>query len=302
MKKLNYIFALSAIVIAAMMLPSCRKAGQDIDEPTDEPRNEDATGVLPGVFSIASGKTVHFAQGNLMAKVGKNAASLEWGLPENQYDVAAVEDRDEYISHGVMIDLFGWVGSSASSKYTDTYGALTEEDEKAYGDDPSDECPDWGGLIAKGWRVLSADEWEYLLHERKDAQRKLGLCQIVTAKETVNGLLLLPDDWKGVEGFEMDTDTDTFVGNVFYAGGNAKSGVSWEDMEEEGAVFLPVTGLRFGDEVKKSAVGHYWTASPYERRGIAYNLDFAEGFIGVNNNNRYFGFAVRLVCETRNGF
>jgi hypothetical protein len=49
------------------------------------------------------------------------------------------------------------------------------------------------------WRTLTYDEWYYILFVRENAD---GLCGIACV-DGVNGLILLPDDWTGVDGLSF---------------------------------------------------------------------------------------------------
>jgi len=66
------------------------------------------SGVLPGLFSVAAGRTVHFSKGNLQYQ----ASTGTWQFANNQYDcignVAGNNTKTERDTQSAWIDLFGW--------------------------------------------------------------------------------------------------------------------------------------------------------------------------------------------------
>ena len=65
------------------------------------------------------------------------------------------------------------------------------------------------------------------------------------------------------------------------------------------AVFLPAAGYRNGTTANNvGSNGNYWSSTANSETN-AYNLNFNSNgnWNTANNNNRYNGFSVRLVCE-----
>lgn len=119
--------------------------------------------------------------------------------------------------------LFGW-GTGANPN-------LTTDDSSAYAT-----FDDWGNYIDGGWRTLTADEWEYILEQRPNAKEKLAGATV----NDVHGLVLLPDEWTMPEGCSFNPQA-TWDANIYTA-------EQWNQMENNGAIFLPAAGCRYGTE------------------------------------------------------
>lgn len=167
MKK-RFLFALFA---ALTLMVGCSKEEDDATSMDSRPPSGN------GLFSVAEGRQVRFAPGNL---VYENDA---YRFAEHQYDYGG---------------LFGWgTGSNPTETSTDNY------------DYPS--FDDWGSHIAGGWRTLTIDEWRYVILNRPDASSKRGAATLCG----VHGIILLPDDWEG-SGFTPGFDGRWFT-NVYDA-------------------------------------------------------------------------------------
>ena len=80
------------------------------------------------------------------------------------------------------------------------------------------------------WRTMTKDEWGYLFNGRTNHSQKYGL-GIVNG---VKGMIVLPDDWTLPEGLNFITGTSDW--------NNEYNIAQWEQMEWNGAVFLPAAG------------------------------------------------------------
>ena len=99
------------------------------------------------------------------------------------------------------------------------------------------------------WRMLALNEWKYLLYQRANAELLLGQARV----EGLNGLILLPDAWQGVNGI-------TFVPSPKKASENTYSIDEWHSLEEAGAIFLPAAGFyQKGDVQYVGLYGYYWS-------------------------------------------
>ncbi len=164
--------------------------------------------------------------------------------------------------------LFGWSGKSRYH-VTDFYGIAFVRANGAY----AGEFLDWGTLQPvqsdeEAWRTLTAEEWEYLLHTRPNADKLAGEGTIAEKK----GLILLPDT--------CSLTIEQAVAN-------------WAVAQGRGAAFLPYQGYRDGtDIVQDGEVGYYWTASAKDsKQSIYININQKTQVAG----NRYIGCSVRLV-------
>lgn len=125
-------------------------------------------------------------------------------------------------------------------------------------------------IDGESWRTLTTSEWDYLLYHRTNAKLLLGQARV----EGLNGLILLPDSWQGVEGV-------AFVSSPQDASENCYTIDEWHRMEAAGAVFLPTAGFWNGSEVSFVGLyGYYWSSLNSASNSIYY-VFFAQRGISV---------------------
>ena len=280
-------------------------------------------GVLPGKFSIAEGKQIQFASGNLQYQASTN----KWRFAENQYDCIGSKNAKISETNTDWIDLFGY-GTSGQSPY---FPYLTEiySYDRGYTDSPStyyypyssltrENGLDWGvnnieTTTITGWRTLTGTsesvsdyatrEWVYITYSRSKASQKKALASVAG----VNGLLLLPDVWKQPSGVSFVPSAEHFYLNEY-------TEEQWIVLASQGAVFLPAAGYRRGvNVVDTGSKVIYWSSSPgdYSKRGAAlivyeggqYNNNILESCCGfvyeVSIPLASDGCAVRLVIDVQ---
>lgn len=161
---------------------------------------------------------------------------------------------DAVLPNTADFHLFGWSGKSRYA-VTDFYGVSFVRANGAYAGD----FLDWGNLQTDGeWRTLTADEWEYVLKGRANADQLWEITEI----DGQQGLAIWPDSAKNTDDFSQ-------------------------------AVFLPYQGYRDGtDIVREGEVGYYWTATAKDsKQSIYININQKT----VVSSDRYRGCSVRLV-------
>lgn len=281
--------SIAFLILAAITFAAC--GGQN--EPTN-----DANGALKGKFSISADKQIRFSQGNLQYR----ASDKLWRFADSQLETIGEGNKNISDTYDGFIDLFGWgTGNNPTNTQTDkTYYNLFTD----WGVNPISN----GGNHANLWRTLSNDEWLYILHGRTGAEALL-------AQATVNGtrgLILLPDDFqlpKGVsfypvteKGLAWDEKTEEYSTHdgVNHFTDNIYTPDEWQKLEASGAVFLPLTGGRYGTGVGSSDDngGLYWTSTPAEGMG-AYYLAIVNNYIDMQEIERFFGYCVRLVQDVK---
>ena len=276
-------------------------------------------GQLSGKFSVSATKKVSFSQGNLQY----NAAQNVWRFATNQYDfvgdasngnviIGATACNNAKISNDYngWIDLFGWGTGDNPTCATGTHAHY-----KTFTDWGSNAIYN-GGNKVNLWRTLSFDEWTYMLHGRKNAAKlfALGRIRYSESNDTINGLILLPDNWKkpddvnivfctdnGMKWFEnfgswyhntSDNNTSHFHDNKFNLD-------EWAKLESAGAVFLPAAGHRsYQNLYDINFSGHYWTNRPAAAASVQAEYLFFDKIcvLGLSHtNDRVFGYSVRLV-------
>lgn len=256
------------------------------------------------LFTInLNGDQVYFSQGNLQYQASTNT----WRFAENQWDCVGSDNANISETYDGWIDLFGW-GTSGYNHgavcYQPWSTSSNSSDYYAYGDwqynlyDQTGQA-DWGynpisnggNTENSGWRTLTNEEWRFLLKDRTtNSNRRYAKAMV----NDVKGLILLPDNW------DLSTYTLTWGTNDWYSNftDNIVSATDWIDVfEANGAVFLPVTGLR--NQISVSSVGnngYYWSSS----RDDSYNsqgcyIMFSRRSCSVSVGQRYYGCSVRLV-------
>lgn len=244
---------------------------------------------LSGVFTVnASGKKVYFSKGNLQATYDSSIGNYSWAFAEHQYDCAGTDSGNATIdiphesprqTDGAKVDLFGWRAEQFGDKGTPQYyGILVSSNSSDYGL-PGDNSVDWGSAIDdKGtWRLLSNDEWKYLLNTRtvNGGTYKNKTYSPEITYGGIMGIVIYPDDYTG----------DPISGTVTEL--------------PEGAVFLPAAGRRYESEVAGvGTAGYYWTSTMFDSNNSRY-LSFRFDTINYELNDRYYGYAVRLVSDVK---
>lgn len=267
-------------------------------------------GAINSLFTInENGDQVYFSKGNLQYNVVQGThATADGGtaqgtfrFAEHQYDCIGEDNSNTSPTYDGWIDLFcratsGWDNGctyyqpwNCENVSNGNYGELMTGD-YAYSDWGVYNAISNGGNEPSLWRILTVDEWEYIINGRDTPSG------IRYAKATVNGLggaILLPDNWNSsVYTFTSPNMACTFDSNVI-------SIEDWQIIESSGAVFLPAGGARhygnapfvyfFGQE------GTYW-ASTYS--GQADDLDFTTSSgLWTAYMSPWGGVSVRLVHD-----
>ena len=258
-------------------------------------------------FTVAEGKQITFSGGNLQY----TQSTQTWAFAEHQYDMLGTDNVDGgsksydatygYDKTGSAladkIDLFGWSGSTGSAKW----GISTSTDNSDY----SGDFVDWGTNIGDGstWYTLTADEWDYLLDERSDANQLVGVARIQLGEKIyANGLVLLPDDWTCPAGVTFKSGFSNTYSVQAYADYRTFTLADWQQLEAAGAVFLPASGFREGSFVSYvQSSGYYWSATPDGSDKAYYMYFISDSYFSYNySRNRNYGLAVRLVKNYSN--
>ena len=219
---------------------------------------------LTGYFSVdgdGHGNDTYkvvFSRGNLQHVNSNNPSSGDWKFADRQYDFFGQRnlDRSGY-NLSTTVDLFCWSESEEGGNY---FGMYTYDPDDAHWQGASTTYfKDWGDYkVISGdpvgtWFTLSADQWYYLFHSRVNgrgdqlrgkatitqvkghsAQLYEGESDWSTPRTSIDGFILLPDDW---------TSDDVPSGLSFSSTGNNEYTASeWARMEAAGAMFLPAAG------------------------------------------------------------
>ena len=267
-----------------------------------------------GQFTInEGGDKVGFAPGNLQCTVASgptdtyNYTGSDWCFADNQWDYLGSTDSANSFTVGKKMDLFGWVGASASYE---TYGLCsnTDANNAYYGTGGSDALKtDWGDIpgvvsaLGSGWFTLTTVQWGYVFDTRNGGTvggtSRVRWTQgiIRTDVSGVKGIILFPD------GCSIAADEFTTLGtlNAASAWGTRCTAAQWTALEAKGCVFLPVAGYRNGTGVNDvGSSGYYWSSS-VDSETTARRVYFYSGTVNPVKYMLYrsFGFSVRLAKQ-----
>ena len=195
---------------------------------------------LNGKFTVnAQGAQVQFAPGNLQYVPSTNT----WQFAESQTEIIGKDTA--YVTD--TIDLFPWAS---------TYGDSIDGD----------------------WRLLTVEEWQYLLREEEIGHGSSYAGQ-ATIDSTQHGLMLVPD---GCDTLDFAPSPNNWTTNSYTT-------ANWKQLETSGVVFLPCA----------EETGMYWSATP-NGESNAYCMNFSEDSIAANTSaSRTASFAVRLVKDVK---
>lgn len=268
-------------------------------------------GAIGGLFSVSNTKQVWFSKGNLQYQASTNT----WRFATNQWDfvggttesrrnfgnVSGSSNNNISQTYDGWIDLFCWGTSGYKHGPQAYYQPWSTDDDYGrywvyghYSNNLYDQTgqADWGyNAISNGgnqnnvWRTLTAAEWNYLINERTTSS---GYRFAKARVNQIAGIILFPDNWVA-ETFPINKENNQ--GFTFEV--NTITEADWNILEAQGAVFLPITGLR-GRTFNTPTHGHYWSSSIYNESN-AKSFTFGVNGIGISNDYRYYGLAVRLV-------
>ncbi|MDO5341275.1 MAG: hypothetical protein Q4F69_02325 [Bacteroidia bacterium] len=215
---------------------------------------------LPGVFTVAARKSVHFAKGNYWYRwkdADPSNPTAYAGFENNQYNYRSNHDKKH-------VATFYWSKNG-------NYGAGND-----FSSDESTEI-NWGDKIGGGvWSTLTYSQWVYIFSGRPACDK--GYYKFVKCSE-VNGVVILPDNKKG------ENPSITTIGNVnnanaiFLPAGGYRSGDTYKRTSS-----------------MDDPACYYWSSNPNEgSKAYAVRID-GDGF-SKGSWERSYAFSVRLVCE-----
>ena len=256
---------------------------------------EHTTEDTKGRFSVGENRWVVFAQGNLQY----NAGTSTFRFAPEQYDI--IGDGNSHITSGYSgwIDLMGW----GTSGYGTSYPWLSTTTVADYGPSTGNIAAthyDWGvhNAIEKSgaagtWRTLTSSEWDYLLNTRSVTKR-FAKVALTVGSTTVNGLVLFPDNYNVADGLVCNQ------ANLGYEGQENSNKLSlslWQQMEAEGAVFLPAAGYREDAVTNQvNSAGYYWSSSKIGEYARALRFDNGN-MVSDSSPAAYYGNSIRLCSD-----
>lgn len=248
---------------------------------------------LPGKFSVGENKKVRFSKGNLYW----NGSVFK--MEAQQYDCPKSWDAN-HIAH------FYWSPWNTDAQTTATTTRTSINGEFFTNESSTTPNPKFIASSLEGvYRILSENEWNYLLNSRENASKlyKTG----VTVCGVSNCLVIAPDNWYETGATEAQELDKNF------------SFDSWNFGQNNGLVCLPPTGER--DNSNTSLIseagnsGIYWTSSfetTQPGHGNVKYISFSAtdpdsnlpglsfNSYGWDGNANYSGYSVRLVVDVKN--
>ncbi len=233
------------------------------------------TGV--GVFSVSATKQVSFAPGNLQYMPSRKV----WRFAPDQTTIIGEYNKNLSDTYNGWVDLFGY------SVVSNNFGAINSP----YVSNYSGDFVDWGiniigADIPNTWHTLSEIEWDYMLTKRDNAKNLNGLATV----DGMKGTIILPNNYlsipRNIEFVAGNGDNNGFSTNIF-------TRAEWKMLEQEGAIFLPVTGLRTGVNWGSHEVGFYRVTS--SSRSFSFNVSG----LFISGRDSHYGCAVRLAKELK---
>ena len=157
-----------------------------------------------------------------------------------------------------------------------------------------------------GWRVLTSDEWSYLLVNGGGVGRENGNdLNALGRVNGQNGLVILPDGWVQPEDVPPFVTVEHGIGYEL----NSYTSEEWAIMAASGAAFLPAEGYGHNSptETKKDDPdviedvqihGAYWAADPHSADNAhcmrINDESGASDIHDLNNQKKYAYYSVRL--------
>lgn len=285
--------------LSVALLMACVVFAQNITD-SYRPGGFDYNGASIKTFSVSDTTAVQFSRGNLQY----NAALDKWRFALRQYSTACSDNLNAAEGYDGWIDLFCWGTSGwnsgatayqpwANAYYTSFYpgGESSNDLTGAYAN------ADWGiynkienGGKCKGmWRLLTKEEWEYLIGNNTKRSGKWGACTIAGI---YTGVILLPDDYTLPSGCSYTAGWNNLYGT------NQYTYAEWEKMQAAGAVFLPAAGQRSGTSLNVAGIqGYYWSSSHHpDYAQAAYIMHiWNTGSLTISDGTRSIAQSVRLV-------
>jgi len=257
-------------------------------------------GAINSYFSISESKQVQFSRGNLQYQ----ASSGTWRFAEMQWTCRGGDNQYISATTDKWIDLFGWGTSGGESGAVANHPYSTDVDDSHYivGGDIANGLieqnarGDWGRTNhiqdyesrSGYWRVLTNEEWQYLLGNNQVRANRWGLA---TINGVFHGIVLIPDQWTAPseDCFASGCSRDFATNKYSYT--------QWMQMQASGAVFLPTGGVRNGQIIENVNIeGYYWSSTADGNAAHTLRVS-SESVVAGISRYRHLGLSVRLVMD-----
>ena len=232
-------------------------------------------------FFVSETQKVYFSKGNLQYNatlgthqcVDKSTKPGTWRFAENQWEIVGEANKNLSSTYDGWIDLFAWGTSGYKYKPDSLYCASSSSSRNhlAISGDIEYTRNDWGYYNAISdaennfeWRTLNHDEWEYLLSHHD---------WYLATVNNIKGLIILPDSYEEPLYISHESNNNDFTKYKY----NLKT---WKLIEEQGAVFLPQSGVLSCASNGTVSYGtrnrvEYWSSALYQYSASTSNSSYS---------------------------
>lgn len=284
--------------------------------------------IYGGEFTInAAGDKVRFSRGNLWAVMENATKVKEWKLADEQYSVirnTSGNIRRSNCVDGDIVSLFNWVEKDKYSDGVKQYGIFSEKDYPSTGISEGATPSDWGKVYTENsetdytWRVLTLNEWKYLLTggattapSDGSGMRNQAYTACLALVNDVNGLIIFPDGFDASKFSSIGVSAPTAYAGVGQKSSNWNVKCStntynltdWNKLEQNGCMFLPAEGYMNGTSPSSpSDYGLYMSQDNAASATQTYLMRFGNGnpgqiYVTGNQVSPFYGRCVRLVSD-----
>lgn len=219
-------------------------------------------GAIPHRFKVDGNRYVYFSQGNLWSNITQLIPPYptECHFEQKQYEYT---NEHKNVNH---VSCLFWCNWDAGASYISLLSDGTYSQDVHFTNRPNFTI---NGDPVGTWRLLTGDEWEFLIANHDCAVGKAN---------GIPGLIILCDNFKYPENCDHLTDlceNESWlpVGDEFTQ--NNYDATDWAKMEANGALFLPAVGRRTSGGVDNLRIeGIYWSSSIIGPNQNAYGLSF----------------------------
>lgn len=268
------------------------------------------------MFSINDSTKIRFAPGNLQYTTTGSHKCADgttqkgtWRFAPHQYDIIGQENKNASADYTGWIDLFGYGTSGWKSDAVCYQPYSTSETSSDYINHNLVEdykYADWGvyNAIVNGgnqpnqWRLLTADEMQYLLNGRPNANQKYAVACI----DGIEGLIFLPDNWEHPKNVPFVSGLASSASALSaFCELNSYTIEQWNILEEKGAIFLPHARVRIGQTYHPTNQYLQYYVSTGQTENTKSVLSCHMNTISVNAGSKFkeYGNSVRLVQEAK---
>lgn len=241
-------------------------SGQYFTKSMNEPQDLLESYIYPitcaHAFSVGDQQKVYFAQGNLIRTDPTTFSFASSQSFTSQYQRSSFETGNNF-TH----DMFFPHDANHIPSVPESFNINNKND----------------------WRVLSTEEWVYLLNRNDRAKRSLA--KVGVGDNYIEGMIILPDVFPTTDELNYTWTTETTTTGT---GTSTKyttltiDRTDWEKMEARGAVFLPVTGyVSYAANTNNRTLSKNYHDGNYGTSTSGKNLRF---YKATNNTNHFINW------------